>query len=232
MTFDRSFDHFAQAVLLPDFSAQLVGRFRKIAKPATVDRHRCTKLDDAEDHFVFVASGATKLVAQGISGGEQVLSFQFEGDFTCIPGIAPHAYYLIAIRKAALLMFRTRDVIALAGEHPQVFALLATRTLGTLQRCRQQLVTVGRRSATERVAGFLMSISKEKQVATDGGHSLRLLMTRREIADNLGLTVETVSRQFSVLRQRNLIETPSRNTVKALDWAQLAQCAGHLPQHK
>ncbi|WP_419956968.1 helix-turn-helix domain-containing protein [Qipengyuania oceanensis] len=66
-------------------------------------------------------------------------------------------------------------------------------------------------------------------VPHDGGCVLDLPMSRRDIADSLGLTIETVSRQFTILRDLALVETTGRSTVTLTDIPALEDRAGHLP---
>lgn len=228
MTFEHAFAQFTDAVFPDGAAAGTIDPLRRLARLAAIPRHETADLPTNGAHFVFLAGGATKLVAQGSSGGSQIVSFQMPGDFVCVPGAAPHAYRLQAVRPARALVFGKAELMALAGRHPAMLEMLAARALTALQQCQEQLVTVGRRSATERVAGFIMALAQMPQAAADSGRSLSLVMTRREIADCLGLTVETVSRQFSLLRDRQLIETPSRSTVRVPDWSRLASCAGHI----
>ncbi len=183
-------------------------------------------LDITCDHLVFVASGPTKLVALDATGNGQIIAFQFSGDCLTLPREGLHAYRLVAIRTASLLVFDAKALRALEQRAPVLTEILAQCSLAALQRTRANLVAMGRRSATERVASFLLSMREIEQVAQGDGRTLRLEMTRKEIADCLGLTVETVSRQFSKLRALGLIATPSRTQVCLSDPAQLAAQAG------
>ncbi|WP_161981544.1 Crp/Fnr family transcriptional regulator [Aurantiacibacter suaedae] len=183
-------------------------------------------LDVTRDHLVFVASGPTKLVVLDAAGSEQIVAFQFGGDCLTLPREGLHAYRLVAIRSASLLVFEAGPFRALERQAPILNELMARCTLAALQRTRANLVAMGRRSATERVASFLLSMREIEQVTQSDGRLLTLEMTRQEIADCLGLTVETVSRQFSKLRAMGLIATPSRTQVRLSDPAQLAAQAG------
>lgn len=228
MTFEKAFALFAETVFPGGVPAPSIEPLRALGRLVAIERHTAADLAADRTSCVFLASGATKLVAQGSSSGGQILSFQMPGDFVCVPGAAPHKYNLVAVRPATALTFAKGELMELAGRHPDMLKMLAKQVFTALQECQEQLVTVGRRSATERVAGFIVALARTPQAASDNGHALSLVMNRREIAECLGLTVETVSRQFSLLRQRKLIETPSRSTVCVPDRVRLARCAGHI----
>jgi CRP/FNR family transcriptional regulator len=107
-------------------------------------------------------------------------------------------------RKDPTLGFRLYE--ALAKE------LAATRDL---------MLTTGQRSATERVAAFLLALSRRNERNGKDPISFELPMTRNDIGDFLGLTIETVSRTFTKLKSLGLIELPHSNQVRLIDVAEL-----------
>ena len=228
MTFDDAFDRFSRHLLPDGMPASLARRLRPLASLENLSRRKMTTLDAQREHFVFIAAGSTKLVALDADQSEQIVDFQFGGDCLHLPQAGLHDYRLIAMRNARLLVFDAEAMRAIACDTPMLAEAMARCTLSALHRARENLVTMGRRSATERVASFLLSMREIEQVTEDGGRSLTLVMTRKEIADCLGLTVETVSRQFTKLRDLGLIATPSRTLVRLHDPARLAAEAGSL----
>ena len=226
MTLNDAFDCFAGQHLPAGAPAALVQQLRALASLHTVPRRQMTALDVTRDHLVFIANGPTKLVAFDPAGEGQIVAFQFGGDCLTLPRERLHTYRLVAIRTASLLVFETEALRAIERRAPVLNEVLARCSLAALQRTRANLVAMGRRSATERVASFLLSMREIEQVAQADGRTLTLEMTRKEIADCLGLTVETVSRQFSKLRDLGLIATPSRTQVRLSDPVRLAAQAG------
>ena len=87
---------------------------------------------------------------------------------------------------------------------------------------------LGRKTAQERLASFLVTMADRIGMQQGGQCVLDLPMSRRDIADSLGLTIETVSRQLTVLRDLALIETSGRSIVTLADIAALEDRAGHL----
>jgi CRP-like cAMP-binding protein len=90
-----------------------------------------------------------------------------------------------------------------------------------LAATRDLMLTTGQRSAIERVAGFLLAFSRRNQRNSQDPTRFELPMTRADIGDFLGLTIETVSRTFTKLKQLDLIELPCSNQVRLLDIAAL-----------
>ncbi|MEN7537736.1 Crp/Fnr family transcriptional regulator [Aurantiacibacter flavus] len=226
MTFNEAFERFSEQYLPAGAPAALMHQLRTLASLHSLPRRHMTTLDVARDHLVFIVSGPTKLVALDAGGNDQIIAFQFGGDCLTLPRKGLHTFRLVAIRAASLLVFEAEALRALEQRAPVLNAILARCSLAALQRTRANLVAMGRRSATERVASFLLSMREIEQVAQGDGRTLTLEMTRKEIADSLGLTVETVSRQFSKLRELGLIATPSRTQVRLSDPARLAAQAG------
>jgi len=90
---------------------------------------------------------------------------------------------------------------------------------------RDMSVLLGRKTAQERVATFLTSMAERIGKQNDDGVSLSLPISRREIADSLGLTIETVSRQFTELRELGIIDTNGRSDVTILDRLRIREVA-------
>jgi CRP/FNR family transcriptional regulator len=94
-----------------------------------------------------------------------------------------------------------------------------------LAATRDLMFTTGQRSAIERVAGFLLAFSRRNRRNGENPAALELPMTRADIGDFLGLTIETVSRTLSKLRLVGLIELPKSNHVRLLDIDELESLA-------
>src|SRR5262249_11854060 len=94
-----------------------------------------------------------------------------------------------------------------------------------LAAARDLMLTTGQRSAMERVASFLMSLSRRRERTGKDPKTFELPMSRTDIGDFLGLNIETVSRTFSKFKAMNLIALPRCNQVVLLDIAKLARIA-------
>lgn len=178
--------------------------------------------------LVYIASGAAKLVARAAAEREQVAAFNFAGDLVTVPGIGPHAYVLQALVDSELVVLPYAALRHAVRGDADVLARLLDNCDAALGRCREKALMLGRKTASERMAGFLLAMAARIGVPKGGAVLLDLPMSRRDIGDGIGLTIETVSRQFSLLRDDRLISTEGRSKVLLLDLPGLEARAGHL----
>ena len=178
--------------------------------------------------LVYIANGAAKLVARAAADREQVAAFNFAGDLVTVPGAGPHAYILIALGDSELVVLPYAALREAVRGDAAVLARLLDNCDSALGRCREKALMLGRKTASERMAGFLLAMAGRIGVPHDGAVLLDLPMSRRDIGDGIGLTIETVSRQFSLLRDDHLIATEGRSKVILLDLPELEARAGHL----
>ena len=228
MTFPDLFDRFATTILPLNVTDATHLRFQAIARYASARAGDAPFKANGHDQIIFVAHGSTKLVAHASAGREQVVAFHFEGDLVSVPASAAHAYSLIALEDCELIYFPADAFLDLAQGEAKMVINMLERSLEALARCREKTIALGRKTATERIASFLVTMADMIGEPFNQGLSIRLPMSRRDIGDSLGLTIETVSRQLSDLRCEGLIETPGRSQVILLDAAGLRQRAGHL----
>ncbi|MEM6857867.1 MAG: Crp/Fnr family transcriptional regulator [Pseudomonadota bacterium] len=229
MALHDPFDRFLDVVMPSDADKELLSGFRSISRRINAVRASSTITANGSDQIAFVASGSTKLVAHAMHGREQVVSFQFAGDLVLVPARTAHAYTLTALEDGDLLHFNADPFFALAGQQNGLVIVLMQRAYQSLAQCREKSVTLGRTSAQEKLAGFLINMADRIGEAQESGVRLHLLMARRDIADALGLTIETVSRQFTIMRDDGLLEISGRSGIVLCDLNALSERAGHLP---
>jgi len=187
------------------------------------------------DDSVLVANvidGVLKLSTGTEDGREQIVGMVFASDFIGRPFGSTTGHGVTALTESKVCVFNRRDFDAFAREHPALEHKLLQRTLDELDRTRRWMLLLGRKSASEKVASFLIEMAS--RVATPGcsDHAgpveirLDLPVSRQQIADVLGLTIETVSRQFTRLKADGVIDLPSRREVVVLDRAALMAEAG------
>ncbi len=180
--------------------------------------------------LVHIVSGAAKLVAQAAAEREQVTAFNFAGDLVLVPGSGPHAYVLHSLVECELTVFPYEALREVVADDPAILARLLDNCDAALGRCREKALMIGRKTASERMAGFLVMMAARIGVPHGDMTLLDLPMSRRDIGDSLGLTIETISRQFSLLRDDHMIATEGRSKVMLLDFAGLRARAGHLAE--
>lgn len=179
-----------------------------------------------------VVEGVLKLSTGTEDGREQIVGVVYPSDFIGRPFGATSGHGVTALTQARVCVFSRRDFDAFAREHPALEHKLLQRTLAELDRTRRWMLLLGRKSAGERLASFLLEMSERLvepgcQVAPDQPlNRFALPFSRQQVADVLGLTIETVSRQFTRLKADGLIDLPSRREVEILDRGALLAEAG------
>ena len=179
-----------------------------------------------------VIDGVLKLSTGTEDGREQIVGVVYPSDFIGRPFGATSGHGVTALTDARVCVFNRRDFDHFAREHPALGQKLLERTLGELDRTRSWLQLLGRKSAPEKVASFLLEMAE--RLVDDGckidfqvpGRTLTLPFSRQQIADVLGLTIETVSRQFTRLKSEGVIGLPSRREVVIRDHEALVAEAG------
>ncbi len=228
MTFPDLFERFATNVLPLNISDATHLKFQSVARYASAREGDAPFKGTGLEQIIFVARGSTKLVAQASQGREQIVAFNFEDELVSVPARAAHAYSLIALEDCELIYFPANEFFQLAGEETVLVYGMLERALKALARCREKTIALGRKTAGERIAGFFLTMAERIGTQTDDGVAMDLPMSRRDIADSLGLTIETVSRQLTDLRGANVIETPGRSQVLLRDLNALRSRAGHI----
>ena len=223
-----SFERFRRTVLSRSVSPDLSERLSEIGIYQRVTRGKSVKLEGRSDQLVFLAEGATKLVASEGEEKEQILAFHFPGDMIYVPRRNRGGFQLLALADCRAISFSANSFLDAAEDDPAILRTILTRTFQALHRSRTKAIRLGRKSAQKRIADFLLAMAD--RIGTPEGHCTRLTlpMSRRDIGNSLGLTIETVSRQLTELREQRLIETCGRSIVQLRDLDRLAQTAGHL----
>lgn len=182
------------------------------------------------DEAVLVANvidGVLKLASHSADGGEQILGLAYPSDFLGRPFGETAPYGVEALTEAQICVFERKDFDRFARDHPRLEHKLLERTLTELDRSRRWMMLLGRMNATQKVASFLLELTDRLGKAGAGGESfVTLPLSRQQMADVLGLTIETVSRQLSRLRSAGLIDTPSRREIVLRDRRELEELAG------
>jgi CRP/FNR family transcriptional regulator, anaerobic regulatory protein len=179
-----------------------------------------------------VIEGVLKLSTGTEDGREQIVGVVYPSDFIGRPFGSTTGHGVTALTDSRVCVFSRRDFDAFAREHPALEHKLLQRTLGELDRTRRWMLLLGRKSAGEKLATFLLDMSERlvpSTCADPGESALRrftLPFSRQQVADVLGLTIETVSRQFTRLKAEGVIDLPSRREVQILNREALVAEAG------
>ncbi len=177
---------------------------------------------DCANSFYNITQGTARLFKLLPDGRRQITGFAGPGSFL---GLAANKYYAFgaeAMDPMRICRFSRSDMTALLEDFPALEQRLLAVACSELALAQEQMLLLGRKTARERLASFLVNrvaatphcphppMSSQPQ-------SLNLPMSRADIADYLGLTIETVSRTFSKLRAEQLIALPSAGEVMFRD---------------
>lgn len=162
-----------------------------------------------------VESGLVRVYRLLADGRRQITAFCLAGEVFGFEADGEHHFFAEAVGDTVVKVFR-KPLDAAAS------AALLPEALKALVRAQEHLLAIGRQSAQERLAGFLLDMQSRQQ----GCRDLDLRMTREDIGDYLGMTIETVSRCFSRFRAQRLIRLASVRSVQIIDGRALAElCA-------
>jgi CRP/FNR family transcriptional regulator len=192
---------------------------------------------EAPDFFGNIISGVVKLSKVIPDGRQQIVGLQFASDFIGRPFAARNPFFAEAASTVEICCFRKKPFEDLVRDIPDLEHRLFQHTLDELDAAREWMVLLGRKSAEERIASFLVMVVQRATLIGCGSHiqhpgigvgavNIDLPLTRAEIADYLGLTIETVSRQFTRLKQRGVILLKSGRQISIPDYDTLMDVAG------
>lgn len=187
----------------------------------------------AEAHYTFVSAGepADQLfnITEGIvkvyrllpDGRQQVTGFLSKGDFLGLGAEGTYSFSAEAVTQVRYCRFERDALYKLMSEFPKVEKRLLAMTVSELSAAHEQMLLLGRKSAQERLASFLVMLSRRMGRLGERDDVIALPMTRLDIADYLGLTIETVSRTFTQFRKQGLIVAPRVGRVRLKNYAAL-----------
>ena len=181
------------------------------------------------DRFSNVLSGVVKLTKTLSDGRQQIVGLQFAPDFLGRPFQAESTLTAEAATNVELCSFPRQTLERMMKEQPDLEHRLLEQKLRELDQARDWMVALGRKTAAEKIASFLLMIARNIDPAAGPEHraaAFDLPLSRAEIADFLGLTIETVSRQLTRLRGDNVIRIDNNRHIVVGDLARLAARSG------
>ncbi|MGX9357070.1 transcriptional regulator FnrL [Roseobacteraceae bacterium S113] len=185
---------------------------------------------DRMDFVGSVVSGIASLTQTMEDGRTQMVGLLLPSDFVGRPGRASAAYDVVATTDMVMCCFRKKPFEAMMHTTPHIAERLLEMTLDELDAAREWMLVLGRKTAREKIASLLSIIARR-----DASLNLRddlldvsfdLPLTREAMADYLGLTLETVSRQISALKRDGVIKLEGKRHVIVPDIDRLLEEAG------
>ncbi len=168
-------------------------------------------------------AGMLKMTAFADDGREQIVGLLYPGDFIGRPQSGELLFSIMALTDSDLCLFPRAAFQTMLDDHIAMERLLLRRTMLALDEARQRMLLLGRGTAAEKLAGFLLEMAARFGAVPDaeGSVTIDLPLSRGQIADVLGLTIETVSRQMTHFRIAGLIDLPGGRSVTIRDRAGL-----------
>jgi CRP/FNR family transcriptional regulator, anaerobic regulatory protein len=177
--------------------------------------------------YANVMRGVVKLTKVLEDGRQQLVGLQFAPDLLGRLYGEEHQVTAEAASDVELCVVPRRALEQMISDSPALEHRLMQQTLKELDQAREWMVTLGRKSAQEKVASFLYLIATQADPTQDADHiSFDLPLSRADIADFLGLTIETVSRQMTKLRQMGVIDIHNNRHVAVGDVDRLRDLCG------
>ncbi len=220
-----------KGVCLPcDLGASEIDRFDQIA---TAKRRvaRGASLYHAGDAFgslYAVHSGAFKTVGVSRQGDEKITGFHLPGELLGLEAISGgrHGYNAVALEDSEVCAIPFAQLEQMAMAMPALQHQLLRLVSGDISRDQGLMLLLGSMTAEQRLAAFLLSLSRRHQRLGFSASRFVLRMTREEIGNYLGLTLETVSRLFSRFQREGLIGVQQRD-IEIREVQRLREMVGH-----
>lgn len=174
-----------------------------------------------------IVRGMVKLTKTLSDGRTQMVGLLFPGDFVGHAMRARAEYDAIAATDVTLCQFQRKPFEQLLRTTPRLEQRMLQMTLDELDAAREWLLLLGRKTAREKLASFLLMLARrESSAGRRRDIAVELPLTRAEIAEYLGMTIETVSRQMTKLRADGVITFESTRALKLPDLDMLTEEAG------
>jgi len=178
---------------------------------------------DPTENFFLVMRGMFRAVKFTRDGRRQVFAFYMPGDICGLEPDAVHKLTIEAVDSAAMAILPRHACRVRMNDDPKLNAALFDGATRALTLSIDHMMMIGRSSAEERLAWFLTMLLTRS--AGPSPYALDLAMQRQDIADYLGLTIETVSRTFTLFRDRGFLKLPRKRRVEILRPDALARLA-------
>lgn len=185
---------------------------------------------DRMDFVASVVTGIATLTQTMEDGRRQMVGLLLPSDFVGRPGRLIAPYDVTATTDLVMCCFRKKPFEELMIQTPHIGQRLLEMTLDELDAAREWMLLLGRKTAREKLSSLLGILARRdtalKARGVQGPVSFDLPLTRESMADYLGLTLETVSRQFSALKRDGVIQMEGNRHVTVPDLARLLEEAG------
>jgi len=177
------------------------------------------------EHFYILIQGSAKLYKLLPDGRRQIIGFGYVGSFLGLADSENYSFSAEAIEPMRMCSLSRRSLQSLLSHSGALQQCLLEVAIHELALAQEHMMLLGRKTTIERVASFLLSQTKCPQPRGVLPPRIRLPMARGDIADYLGVTLETICRTIAKLAKRGVIAIPNVHEVVILDPSRLAALA-------
>jgi len=181
---------------------------------------------DTLTHFSSVVGGIASLTKSMEDGRTQMVGLLLPSDFIGRPGRTTVEFDVTATTDVTLCSFQRKPFEKLIAEVPHISQRMMEMALDELDAAREWMVLLGRKTAQEKIATFLQMLVRRASHPDIKSDTVELPLTRDEIANFLGLTLETVSRQLSVFKKEGIVQFTDRRHFTVVDMQALHMATG------
>lgn len=205
------------------------GKFNEISELAQCRHYKAgdmiQRCGDQQVTVGFIENGYAKVSLSAADGRHQILNILASEDFFGTLGIKYTAFDICALVDMKCCIFERKAFEQLVEKHPSLTRHMMHYAMDELEEMRKWAFLLGRKTALERVATFVLQMYHN--VGCDDSTEFELSLSRFEIADLLGLTCETVSRQMTKLRKAGVIDTNGIKHITVLNEIALKKLHGN-----
>lgn len=169
-----------------------------------------------------IISGVVKEYRTLEDGQREITDFYSDGSFVGVDARGEYTPTIEAVTDCVVRCIPREALFRDAQTTAEISMFLIDLLAERLDRARQRTMKICRKNANQRLAGFLLELAKRQGRTSD----VRLPMSRQDIGDHMGLTIETVCRALTEIKKTGVVTMPSARTFTILDEQALAQAAG------
>ncbi len=196
-----------------------------ISEHITLERERTVFFEgDPADYLYNIIDGNVRIHKSLADGRRQITGFLYSGDFLGLSVAGMYPYSAETIATTTFCRFSRKGMNKIIEKYPAFEHNLLQLASHELAAAQEHVLLLGRKTAAERLCSFILNTHK-KQESIIERHSASLPMTRQDIADYLGLTIETVSRTFTRLKKTGAIRLPEPDIVEIANMDHLEDLA-------
>ena len=188
----------------------LAAAFEMTGAPINFDRNvEIYGEEEPAEYFYQIVRGAVRTYKVLQDGRRQIGAFHLPGDVFGLEAGDVHSFSAEAIIDSVIRIAKRSGIVAMAARDSDLAAALWASTARSLRSAQDHMMLLGRKNAEERVATFLLDMGRRASAE----QVIELPMSRQDMADYLGLTIETVSRTLTQLEHKAVIELPTSHRI-------------------